>query len=91
MFSKPLTFCDRKKYQGSIDRSIERFIERSIDPNWKSINVSRLDGQSPSPVREFLFSKIPELEGQTEKISDIIFRLFRCHLYVNYKRYIKDI
>ncbi len=37
----------------------------------------QLDGQNPSPVREFLFSKIPELEGQTEKISDIVFRLFK--------------
>ncbi len=37
----------------------------------------QLDGQSPSPVRELLIEKIPELEGETEKISDILFRLFK--------------
>lgn len=33
--------------------------------------------QSPSTVREFLMGKIPELEGQSEKLSDIFLRLFK--------------
>jgi hypothetical protein len=33
--------------------------------------------QSPSEIREFLMTKIPELEGQTEKLSDIFLRLFK--------------
>lgn len=37
----------------------------------------QLDGQSPAPVREFLMEKIPEMEGQTEKVSDIFLRLFK--------------
>ncbi len=37
----------------------------------------QLDGQSPSPIRELLIEKIPELEGETEKFSDILFRLFK--------------
>ena len=37
----------------------------------------QLDGQNPSPVRETLFEKIPELEGQSEKFSDIILKLFK--------------
>lgn len=37
----------------------------------------QLDGQNPAAVREFLMGKIPELEGQTEKLSDIFLRLFK--------------
>ena len=36
-----------------------------------------LDGQSPSPVREVLIEKVPELEGEGEKLSNILFRLFK--------------
>ncbi len=31
---------------GAIDRSIEKLIEELVDPNWITINLSRLDGQS---------------------------------------------
>jgi len=37
----------------------------------------QLNGQNPSQLREFLMDKIPEMEGQTEKISDIILRLLK--------------
>lgn len=37
----------------------------------------QLDHQDPAPIRNFLLEKIPELEGQTEKISDIFLRLFK--------------
>ncbi|MBI2634073.1 hypothetical protein HYW82_00180 [Candidatus Peregrinibacteria bacterium] len=37
----------------------------------------QLDGQNPSEVREILMEKIPELEGQNEKFSDILFRLLK--------------
>ncbi|MCX6734390.1 MAG: hypothetical protein NTZ25_00595 [Candidatus Peregrinibacteria bacterium] len=37
----------------------------------------QLGNQSPAEVREFLMTKIPELEGQSEKLSDIILRLFK--------------
>lgn len=37
----------------------------------------QLGNQSPAEVREFLMTKIPELEGQTEKLSDIFLRLFK--------------
>lgn len=37
----------------------------------------QLGNQSPSPVREVLMEYIPELEGQTEKLSDIFLRLFK--------------
>ena len=37
----------------------------------------QLDGQNPSQVREFLIEKIPELEGQREKLSDIFLRILK--------------
>ncbi len=37
----------------------------------------QLGEQHPAPLREFLIGKIPELEGQSEKLSDIIFRIFK--------------
>lgn len=37
----------------------------------------QLGNQSPADLREFLMTKIPELEGQTEKLSDIFLRLFK--------------
>lgn len=37
----------------------------------------QLDGQHPAPVREILIGKIPEMEGQAEKVSDIFLRLFK--------------
>lgn len=37
----------------------------------------QLDGQSPGPVREFLLEKIPELEGQDEKLSDVLLRILK--------------
>lgn len=37
----------------------------------------QLNGQNPAQVREFLMAKIPELEGQTEKMSDILLRLLK--------------
>lgn len=32
---------------------------------------------NPAPIREYLMSKIPELEGQSEKLSDVLLRLFK--------------
>lgn len=37
----------------------------------------QLDGQNPAVVREFLLSKIPEMEGKTESFSDAILRLLK--------------
>ncbi len=37
----------------------------------------QLGAQNPAPVREFLIGKIPELEGQSEKLSDIFFRILK--------------
>ncbi len=37
----------------------------------------QLWNQSPAVIREFLMGKIPELEGQSEKLSDIFLRLFK--------------
>ncbi len=37
----------------------------------------QLNTQSPATVREFLMAKIPEMEGQSEKLSDIFLRLFK--------------
>ncbi|AAQ00851.1 MULTISPECIES: DNA polymerase III subunit delta [Prochlorococcus] len=39
---------------GAIDRSIEKFIKKAIDPNWISINLSRLDGQNASEAHKCL-------------------------------------
>lgn len=37
----------------------------------------QLDGQHPAPVREILLAKIPELEGQIEKVSDTLLRILK--------------
>ncbi len=37
----------------------------------------QLHDQNPGPVRQLLSQHLPELEGQTEKMSDIFFRLFK--------------
>lgn len=37
----------------------------------------QLGSGSPAAVREFLIGKIPELEGQSEKLGDIFLRLFK--------------
>lgn len=37
----------------------------------------QLNGQHPADVRQFLMERIPELEGQSEKLSDIFLRLFK--------------
>ncbi|MDA1061128.1 MAG: hypothetical protein O3B47_05045 [bacterium] len=37
----------------------------------------QLDRQNPSELREFLMDKIPEMEGQSEKLSDILLRLLK--------------
>ena len=39
---------------GAIDRSIEKLIEELIDPNWSSINLSRLDGENTSQAIQSL-------------------------------------
>lgn len=57
-------------------------------PYTKSLNIRvegdffgditiQLDKQSPSPVRAVLMEHIPELEGQSEKLSDVFLRLFK--------------
>lgn len=40
------------------------------------VNI-QLDGQDPSEVREILISRIPELSGQSEALSDIFIRIFK--------------
>lgn len=37
----------------------------------------QLGPQDPVPVREFLLTKIPEMEGKTESLTDALLRLFR--------------
>lgn len=37
----------------------------------------QLDGQNPALVREYLLSKIPEMEGKTESLGDAILRLLK--------------
>jgi len=37
----------------------------------------QLAGQDPAQVREYLISKIPEMEGKSESFSDILVRLFK--------------
>jgi len=37
----------------------------------------QLNGQDPSEVREYLLEKIPEMEGQDEKFTDIVLRIFK--------------
>lgn len=37
----------------------------------------QLHDQNPGTVRQLLSQHLPELEGQTEKMSDIFFRLFK--------------
>lgn len=37
----------------------------------------QLNGQNPSEIREFLIGKIPEMEGQHEKLSDLLLRLLK--------------
>ena len=39
---------------GSIDRSIEKLIQKAIDPSWSSINLSRMDGQNPTQAHQAL-------------------------------------
>ena len=39
---------------GAIDRSLNAFINQSIDPNWISINLSRLDGQNHTQALQSL-------------------------------------
>ena len=38
----------------SIDRSIDNVIQNKIDPTWKSINLSRLDGQNTGQAHQAL-------------------------------------
>ncbi len=44
---------------------------------WVGDITIQLGKQNPSPVREVLMDYIPELEGATEKVSDIFIRLFK--------------
>lgn len=37
----------------------------------------QLNGQNPAMVREFLLTKIPEMEGKAETLSDALFRLLK--------------
>lgn len=37
----------------------------------------QLNEQDPSEIREFLIERIPELEGKSEALSDILVRLFK--------------
>jgi len=39
---------------GAIDRSLNAFINQAIDPNWISINLSRLDGQNHAQALQSL-------------------------------------
>ncbi|KGG14577.1 MULTISPECIES: DNA polymerase III subunit delta [unclassified Prochlorococcus] len=39
---------------GGINRSINKFIEQAIEPQWTSINLSRLDGQNPAHAHQSL-------------------------------------
>ncbi len=39
---------------GAIDRSLNDFINQAVDPNWTTINLSRLDGQNPSNASQSL-------------------------------------
>lgn len=37
----------------------------------------QMNGQDPAKLREFLLSKIPEMEGKGESLSDALLRLFK--------------
>ena len=37
----------------------------------------QLAGQNPSEIREYLISKIPEMDGKSESLSDVFVRLFK--------------
>ncbi len=37
----------------------------------------QLNEQNPAPIREFLMKKMPELENQNEKLTDILARIFK--------------
>lgn len=74
----------RKYYYGSI----KAFWIIYEPPYVKTLNIRvqnkmnsditiQLDGQSPGPVREFLLEKLPEMEGQDEKLSDIFLRILK--------------
>ena len=39
---------------GSTDRKIEQLIQTAIDPNWISMNLTRLDGQNPTQSHQAL-------------------------------------
>ncbi len=70
----------------AIDRSIEKLIGDLIDPNWSSINLSRLDGQITSQAikaleevrtppfgngdRVILLNKSPFCNGCTKELAD---------------------
>jgi len=36
-----------------------------------------LNNEDPSKIRDFLINKIPELEGKTESLTDVLLRLFK--------------
>ncbi|MFA6992501.1 MAG: hypothetical protein WC269_04465 [Candidatus Gracilibacteria bacterium] len=59
-----------------------------MPPHVKTLNIHvdgglvnditiQLDGQNPSDVREFLLTKIPELEGKSESLGDAILRILK--------------
>ena len=71
---------------GSMNRSIEKLIQELIDPNWNTINLSRLDGENNSQAiqaldesrtppfgigdRVILLNKSPFCNGCSKELSD---------------------
>lgn len=45
--------------------------------HYPGIVTIQLHGQDPAAVREYLISKVPELPGQSESLSDIFIRIFK--------------
>ncbi|WP_269621982.1 DNA polymerase III subunit delta [Prochlorococcus marinus] len=52
----------------AIDLFIEKFIQKAIDPNWTSINLSRLDGQKLSEAHQALDESQSPPFGDGERI-----------------------
>ncbi|MDD3861331.1 MAG: hypothetical protein PHP74_00330 [Candidatus Gracilibacteria bacterium] len=48
-----------------------------VDGEWIGDITIQLGDQDPAQVREYLISKIPEMEGKMESFSDIFVRLFK--------------
>ncbi len=77
MGSKKYAYSKIKSFWIIYDPPYVATLNMRVMGHYPGIVTIQLHGQDPAELREFLISRIPELPGQNEALSDIFIRIFK--------------